>query len=155
MATSLGVDLAVVPLMVAHDASALDLTLRRALVRQTRPNAPALEVRDLGVIGERENLAQALILRLLTPRGALRELGHAHYGSRLHELIGQNKTPALRNLCRVFILEVVRQEPRVEDKAVAITFDERAETSSSFVFTLAVQPRNGDAPIGVSLEIGL
>ncbi|MGE0682608.1 MAG: hypothetical protein AB7P69_17120 [Candidatus Binatia bacterium] len=155
MANSLGVDLAVVPLMVAHDASALDLTLHRYLVRQTRPSALALEVQDLGTISERENLAQALILRLLTPRGALKALGHANYGSRLHELIGQNKTPALRNLCRVFILEVIAQEPRVEDKAVEITFDERAETLSSFVFTLAVKPRNGDTTIGVSLEIGL
>ena len=118
MASSLGVDLTVVPHMVAHDASALDLTLHRYLVRQTRPNTLALEVQDLGTISERENLAQALILRLLTPRGALTALGHANYGSRLHELIGHNKTPALRNLCRVFILEVVNQEPRVEDKAV-------------------------------------
>jgi phage baseplate assembly protein W len=155
MASIFNTDLVVVPHMVAHDTSVLDLTLRRHLVRQTRPSAPALEVADLSTVGERENLAQALILRLLTPRGTLAALGHANYGSRLHELIGQNKTPALRNLCRAFILEVVAQEPRVEDKAVDITFDEPAETLSSFVFTLAVTPRSGDAPIGISLEIGL
>jgi phage baseplate assembly protein W len=106
-------------------------------------------------LSERENLAQALILRLLTPRGSLAALGHASYGSRLHELIGQNKTAALRNLCRAFILEVVAQEPRVEDQAVEITFDEQAETLSSFVFTLAVRPRTGDEPIGLTLEVGL
>jgi phage baseplate assembly protein W len=155
MASILGTDLAVVPQLVAHDASVLDLTLRRHLVRQTRPSLPTLEVTDLGTISERENLVQGLILRLLTPRGTMAALGHANYGSRLHELIGQNRTSALRNLCRAFILEVVAQEPRVEDKAVDITFDERAETLSSFVFTLTVLPCSGDAPIGVSLEIGL
>jgi phage baseplate assembly protein W len=106
-------------------------------------------------IDGRENLAQALMLRLLTPRGVLMALGHAQYGSRLHELIGRNKTEALRNLCRAFILEVVAQEPRVEDQAVEITFHPDEETSASFVFTLAVKPRTGDAPIGLTLEVGL
>ncbi len=155
MASILGTDLAVVPLMVAHDASQLDLTLRRHLVRQIQPSFPTTEVTDLGTTSDRENIAQALILRLLTPRGALAALGHASYGSRLHELIGQNKTPTLRNLCRAFILAVVAQEPRVEDTANEIIFDEQAETASSFVFTLAVTPRNGEVPIGISLEVGL
>lgn len=155
MASTLSIDLAVVPQMVAHDASLLDLTLRRYLVRKIHLRSPTPEVIDLGTISERENLAQALILRLLTPRGSLAALGHSSYGSRLHELIGQNKTPALRNLCRAFILEVVAQEPRIEDKVEEITFDEQAETASSFVFTLAVKPRSGEAAVGISLEVGL
>ena len=154
----LGIDLAVVPTFVAHDASTLDVQAVTKVVRLR--NAPGSLRRnvetDLGVIADRENLAQALILRLLTPRGSLAVLGHAAYGSRLHELIGQNKTPALRNLCRALILEVVAQEPRVEDKAVELTFDPAAETSSSFVFTLAVQPRSDDAaPLGLTLEVAL
>jgi phage baseplate assembly protein W len=103
----------------------------------------------------RENLAQALILRLLTPRGSLEALGHAAYGSRLHELIGQRKTSALRNLCRAFVLEAVAQEPRVESKAVALMFDELAERFDSFVFTLVVQPVTEGDPVSLGLEIGL
>ncbi len=155
MANILGVDLAVIPNMVAHDASALDLVLKTRLVRQRLPGSDALQVSDLGLLSERENLAQALMLRLLTPRGTLAALGHATYGSRLHELIGEHKTAATRNLCRAFILEVVAQEPRVEDQAVEITFHPDEETLSSFVFTLAVKPLTGDAPIGLTLEVGL
>jgi len=151
----LGVDLAVIPNMVAEDSSALDLVPRRRLVRQRLPGSDALEVTDLGTLDQRENLAQALMLRLLTPRGSLAELGHGGYGSRLHQLIGQHKTPATRNLCRAFILEVVAQEPRVENQAVAITFHPDEESLSSLVFTLAVQPVTGDAPIGLTLEVGL
>jgi phage baseplate assembly protein W len=152
---TLGTDLTVLPFLVAHDAAEVDL------VRRSRPRSkPELaegsdELSDLDLIAERRNLAQALILRLLTPRGSLRNLGHAQYGSRLHELIGRRKNSALRNLCRVYVLEVVAQEPRVEDKAVELTFDPLAETASSFVFTLAVQPKAGGDPLGVSLEVAL
>ena len=172
---ALGSDLAVLPDFVAHDAATRDLVRRgrsrregqREYLRLALPFVPA-EARDafraavaaggphdLGVVGGRENLAQALILRLLTPRGALAALGHPEYGSRLHTLIGQRKTEALRNLCRAYVLEVVAQEPRVEDRAVEFSFDPAAETVSSFVFTVAVRPRGGGEPLGVALEVGL
>jgi phage baseplate assembly protein W len=115
----------------------------------------ASEAYDLAVVGGRENLAQALLLRLLTPLGSLAALGHAGYGSRLHTLIGRNKTGALRNLCRAFVLEVVAQEPRVEDSAVSLTFDPAAETVSSFVFSLEVRPRTNGTPLGLSVEVEL
>jgi phage baseplate assembly protein W len=151
----LGVDLAVIPNMVAEDSSALDLVRQTRLVRQRQPGSDALEVTDLGTLQDRENLAQALMLRLLTPRGSLAGLGHGNYGSRLHRLIGEHKTPATRNLCRAFILEVVAQEPRVENRAVEITFRQDEETVSSFVFTLSVRPITGEAAIGLTLEVGL
>lgn len=154
MADVLGTDLAVVPTFVAHDASALDLSRRRRAARGTL--APgAMEAFDLHVLTGSENLAQALILRLLTPVGSLAPLGHATYGSRLHQLIGQRKTDALRNLCRAFVLEVVAQEPRVEPKAVAVIFDPEQERPDSFVFTLVVQPAAGGDTLGVSLEVGI
>jgi phage baseplate assembly protein W len=147
----LGTDLAVVPGMRAHDASAVDLVSRTRVLR-----APASgTVADLAVLTGRENLAQALILRLLTPRGALADLGHAAYGSQLHRLIGQRKTEALRNLCRAHVLEVVAQEPRVEDAAAALDFDLAAERVDTFVFTLAVTPRDTGQPVGLTLEFAL
>jgi phage baseplate assembly protein W len=149
-----GIDLAVVPHLIAHDAAEIDLVPRVRDLPRRRPSEPAQLV-DLGTINERENLAQALILRLLTPRGSLAALGHAQYGSRLHEIIGLRKSEALRNRCRAYVLEVVAQEPRVEDKAVELIFDSLAETATSFVFTVAVQPRDGGEPVGVSLEVSL
>lgn len=150
----LGIDLVVVPNLVAHDASEVDLVTRPTRIPGVRPRGEPEPV-DLGTIGGRENLAQALLLRLLTPRGSLAALGHGEYGSRLHELIGQRKTEATRNLCRAFILEVVAQEPRVENKAVEVVFDPQAEDLSSFVVTIVVQPKAGGEPLSLSLEVGL
>jgi phage baseplate assembly protein W len=153
-----GTDLVVVPNFVAHDASAHDLsTTLRARVRAPRNAPPEF---DLVTWDGRQNLAQALILRLLTPRGALASLGHAGYGSRLWELIGRRKTEELRSLCRAFVLEAIAQEPRVEPKAVQLDFDLDAERHDNFVFTLAVKPSTtpitpGGDPVAISLEVGL
>lgn len=149
-----GIDLSIVPNMVAYDAAALDLTTKIRPLRRARPGEPA-ELTDLAVTTGRENLAQALLVRLLTPKGALALLGHPEYGSRLGELIGRRKTEELRNLCRAFVLEAVAQEPRVESKAVSMTFDTQAERFDSFVFTIAVRPISGGDPVGLSLEVSL
>lgn len=154
MTSVLGTDLAVAPGLVAHDAAALDLTTRARVVRRPRPGEPDVLV-DLAVVGGREALAQALLLRLLTPRGTLAALGHAGYGSRLHELVGRRKTEELRNLCRAFVLEAVAEEPRVEPAAVALTFELAQERFDDFVLTLAVRPVAGGDPVTLSLEVGV
>jgi phage baseplate assembly protein W len=172
MTGRLGTDLAVVlgpPGMAAHDAAALDLRLaikpaqRPTLPPGTpatgaqgdRPEPGTAEIADLATVSDRHNLAQALILRLLTPRGALAALGHATYGSRLHELIGESKTEALRARCRAFVLETVAAEPRVDDTAVAFAFDPLSEGPSEFRFTVAVRPRTEDGNVELSLAVGL
>lgn len=147
-------DLLVAPGFVAHDASSVDLQVRLRSPRGTLA-AGATEAHDLELVDGRECIAQALLLRLLTPVGALAALGHTSYGSRLHELIGERKTPALRNLCRTYVLEAVAQEPRVEDRALALEFDLLAETGSSFQFTLAVTPRPAGDPVQLGLEVAL
>jgi phage baseplate assembly protein W len=165
---ALGTDLMVLPDLVADDAASIDLAtranpvrsaalavLQRSFPKLTVYGTQPLEVADLATTSGRQNLAQALILRLLTPRGALAALGHAGYGSRLGELIGQRKNSATRALCRAYVLEVVAQEPRVEDSAVALAFDPERETPSSFQFTLVVQPKAGGDPLGIDLEVGL
>ena len=161
-----GADLAVLPGLVADDAASIDLTSRANPVRpNTLPVLQAtfprlavygtspLELADLATLGGRRDLAQALILRLLTPRGALAALGHAGYGSRLGELIGRGKTAATRALCRAYVLEAVAQEPRVESTALALTFDPARETPSSLQFTLVVQPVAGGDPLGVDVQV--
>ena len=149
-----GIDLSIVPNLVAYDAASLDLTTKIRAVRRARPGMPDSFL-DLAATTGRENLAQALLLRLLTPRGALSLLGHPEYGSRLGELIGRRKTEELRNLCRAFVLEAVAREPRVEPKAVDLTFDPPAERFDNFVFTVAVRPIADGGPVALSLEVGL
>ncbi len=65
----------------------------------------------------KENLVQAVILRLLTPRGELTALGHADYGSRVYELIGRENSATNRNLMKLFILEALKLEARIEKVA--------------------------------------
>lgn len=69
---------------------------------------------DMKTISDRENLGQAVVMRLLTPRGELAALGHPRYGSRLHEIIGRTNTDNTRDLARLFILESLKQEARID-----------------------------------------
>lgn len=146
----LGTDLRVVlgpPTMAAHDASSLDLRLGAGIIDQTAEGPTLLE--------GRHNLGQALILRLLTPQGALADLGHAAYGSRLYRLIGERKTESSRALCKTYVLEAVAQEPRVQDRAVAFAFDIPSEGPSELRFTLSVQPIDDSEPVTIGLAVGL
>lgn len=94
---------------------------------------------DLGVVSGQDNLGQAVILRLLTPRGELASLGHAEYGSRLYELIGQPNTETNRNLVKLFILESLHGEPRIE-KVVSLAVEAAAGTRDRVNVQLSVKP---------------
>lgn len=151
----LGRDLLVLPGFAASDAAAFDLGITaRAPVGLKLPTG-ARESLEFERVEGRELIAQAMILRLLTPIGSLAELGHAGYGSRLHELLGRNKTETLRALCRAYVLEVVVQEPRVANQAVALDFDPQQEAPDSFVFVLAVAPVSGGDAVTLNLEVAL
>ena len=87
-----------------------DVDRRRVVVQDQSRN-----LTDLGMVTGRRNLEQAIILRLLTPRGELAALGHPEYGSRVHELIGTPNTETTRNRMRLFILEALQQERRIAE----------------------------------------
>ena len=70
--------------------------------------------RDLGVADGLDNLTQAIANRLKTRQGELAPLGHPTYGSRHHELIGEPNVPRTRNLIKLYILQALRDEPRIE-----------------------------------------
>lgn len=94
-----------------------------AAVERRLPGRPA-PTSDLDVVQGRDNLSQAVIVRLLTPRGELTALGHPEFGSRLHELIGRENTETTRNLVKLFILDALQFEPRLQPKArVAVAPD--------------------------------
>ena len=77
-----------------------------------------ITLRDFALAEGRSNLGQALTTRLLTPRGEIAALGHPTYGSRLHEVIGQPNTPTTRNLAKLFVIEALNEERRVEAQTV-------------------------------------
>ena len=84
--------------------------------REVRAPQRPLRLLDFQVTSGRRNLVQAVLMRVLTPRGELSPLGHPEYGSRLHELIGRVNTETTRNLMKLFILEALALEPRIQQK---------------------------------------
>jgi phage baseplate assembly protein W len=143
---SLGGDLLVAPFLSATTWDSLDLT--------PTATGPDLAARiDLRAVEGVDALRQALLLRLLTPQGSLAALGHADYGSRLHELVGSEFTEAARLLARAFVLQAVRQERRVE-RVLTLTV-ERQEPSrpDSLRLTLIVQASNIADPVALGLEV--
>jgi phage baseplate assembly protein W len=69
---------------------------------------------DIGVIRGKGNMVQSLIMRLQTERGELEGLGHPNYGSKHHRLIGEPNVESNRNLLKLYVLDCLRQEPRLE-----------------------------------------
>jgi phage baseplate assembly protein W len=104
----------------AHLRTDLRLQLRQAALRPVYGSQelvrrlPQGRVTDFATIQGQDNLAQAVVVRLLTPRGELAALGHPEYGSRLHELIGRLNVETNLDLIRLYILESLTQEPRLE-----------------------------------------
>lgn len=73
-----------------------------------------------------DNAVQAVIHRIKTVKGELSELGHPEYGSRHHELIGQPNSENNRNLVKLYILQALALEARIEKILKAdIGFDRR------------------------------
>jgi phage baseplate assembly protein W len=95
-----------------------DLRLLANLERQAmseRGSDLLVEDGELRSITGHDNLAQALLLRFLTPAGELELLGHPDYGSRLFELIGELNNVTNRNRARMFVLQALAAEPRVAE----------------------------------------
>jgi phage baseplate assembly protein W len=110
------------------------------------PNKPRLV--DLGLVQGRDNLAQAVIVRLLTPRGELAALGHPDYGSRLPELIGSGNTVTNRNRVKLYILESLKQESRIA-KVEAITVEPDPFMRDRVNVLLRVLPVDSTAPLTI------
>jgi len=69
---------------------------------------------DLRVARGVDTLRQAITNRLKTHKGELAPLGHPEYGSRHHELIGEPNVERTRNLIKLYILQALKREPRIE-----------------------------------------
>ncbi|MFV8750432.1 DUF2634 domain-containing protein [Nannocystaceae bacterium ST9] len=114
--------------------------------------------RDLTVNSGRDNLIQALKLRLLTFRGELGRLGHSRYGSRVHELIGEPMTRPNLELLRRYVRAAILSDPRVA-KIVKLEVNPlRADPGAVDVFAIIQpDPRKLVGPafeFGVILDVG-
>ena len=143
-----------VPLESADSWGTLDLRTRpaaRGTVARKVPGTsqPAI---DIAPVSGRENLAQALILRLLTPLGALTALGHPNYGSQLPQLIGGLNNETTRNLARLYTIQAVAQEVRVR-KLTELAVTTVADQPDTVRIAFSVLPLGDDDPIPLALEV--
>jgi phage baseplate assembly protein W len=152
MSDGIGTDLALTRFFAADEWGAHDLSSAPSRRGRRLVESAAAEPHDLVTLSGRENLAQAVILRLLTPVGALAGFGHSAYGSRLGELIGRELDTATRVLARRFVLEAMAQEPRAELVRLDLHPPERQDT---LAFTVAVRPVEGGDTVALAFEVGL
>jgi phage baseplate assembly protein W len=92
---------------------------------------------DLTTVRDVPNMQQALLLRFLTRQGDLTPLGHPDYGSRLYTLIGELNNATNRNRAKLFVLEALGAEPRVQSVA-AVTVTAGARDRIDIAVSLTV-----------------
>jgi phage baseplate assembly protein W len=138
-----------VPLALADSWGSLDLQVVPGRARRLGDSTS-----DLGTVAGRANLGQALILRLLTEKGALEPLGHPDYGCRLISLIGRTNDQTTRNLARLYVIEAVRQEPRVK-ALVGLSVETAPEDGGTLRIAFQVTPLNDDDPLALTLDVAL
>jgi phage baseplate assembly protein W len=67
-------------------------------------------------------------------------LGHPEYGSRLYELIGQPNSATRRNLAKLFVLEALAQEPRVDSQQIQIDVQPDPRDRTRVLIEIRVRP---------------
>lgn len=91
-----------------------DLKLR---FDQTGADLVAAFEGDFDTVADEDNLAQAIIARLATDEGELYDIGHADYGSRLHDVIGEVNNATTRQRIKAKVEECLVQETRIKQVA--------------------------------------
>ncbi len=124
-----------------------------------------LELRDDGIldlgprsgpqstVAGRENLIQALTVRLIVGRGELGTVGHQRYGSRVAELIGEPLTTANLALLRRHVRAALNDDPRVE-AILDLEVRPRRDEPGSVDVLAKVRASTGDA-VEVTLALDL
>ena len=113
---------------------------------------------DLDTLLGEENLRQALLLRFMTPTGELEHLGHPDYGSRLSNLVGELNNERTRNLAKLYTLQALAAEPRVE-RVVALDVVANPTDRTKLDITVSLLAITLPTPLnlvfGFSLESGV
>lgn len=94
---------------------------------------------DLDLVDDEYNLGQAIINRLRTREGELADLGHASYGSRLYDLIGEPNNEKTREQVRTAARECISQEPRVSE-VIAINVAASRDNLNQIDVSISVMP---------------
>jgi phage baseplate assembly protein W len=111
--------------------------------------------RDVTLTDGIDNLTQALANRLKTRKGELAALGHPEYGSRHHELIGEPNVERTRNLVKLYVLQALRDEPRIEKVLSARVRAEHEPPRDTVRVELDLRVRGDPHPLNLVLPFSL
>jgi len=111
--------------------------------------------RDLLLADGIENLTQAIANRLKTRKGELASLGHPEYGSRHHELVGEPNVERTRNLVKLYVLEALRDEPRIERVLRAVVRAEHDPPRETVRLELSLRVLDRPSPLNLVLPFSL
>lgn len=136
------------------DSRALSIYRVTEVERRATEGGRARRIGDFGTVEGKDNLGQALIRRLLTPKGELAALGHPGYGARLHEVIGQPNTETTCNLAKLFVLEALKAERRVA-KILAVAVTPHPKNRFLIRIAIEVQPVGADEVLALSFALEL
>lgn len=111
--------------------------------------------RDLRVARGVDTIRQSIANRLKTRKGELSPLGHPNYGSRHHELVGEPNVERTRNLIKLYVLQALKQEQRIEKVLKAKVFAEQEPPRSTVRIELQLQIRKVALPLSIIVSFSL
>lgn len=126
-----------------------DADLRSALTSR------AAGARDIRTVSRVEAIEQALVNRLKTRLGELAPLGHPDYGSRHHELVGEPNVERTRNLIKLYVLQALRREPRIEKVLSAVVAADRDPPRETVRIVLSLRLIGQQVPLNLVVPFSL
>lgn len=111
--------------------------------------------RDLTTVEGVDALTQAIANRLKTRKGELAPLGHPDYGSRHHELMGEPNVERTRALIKLYVLQALAQEPRIERVLKATVRAEHQPPRDVVRIELSVQVTDRPSPLNLVVPFSL
>ena len=110
---------------------------------------------DLRVARGVDTLRQAIVNRIKTRKGELAALGHPQYGSRHHELIGEPNVERTRNLIKLYILQALKRERRIEKVLKAEVRAEHEPPRDTVRIELSVKVLREPLPLEIIVPFNL
>jgi phage baseplate assembly protein W len=108
---------------------------------------------EAGTVDGKDNLVQALTMRILVGRGEISDLGHSRFGSRVHELIGEPLDHTNLELLRRLVRAALKSDPRVTD-VTRVVVTPRPGAPGAVDVDAAVKAVTGET-VGLSLALDL
>jgi phage baseplate assembly protein W len=124
------------------------------LASARRAGAP-VTTNDISIAEGIPAITQALANRLKTRKGELGALGHPDYGSRHHELIGEPNVERTRDLIKLYVLQALRDEPRIEKVLTTDVIAEHQPPRDSVRITVSVRLVRQSEPLNLVIPFSL